>query len=72
VVSSSRKGGCLCKPCHNMVLQSIDGSLRLLLLHNGACPFPGTPLLDVLMLVTHTGREVLTMCPGFRIMAVSM
>jgi hypothetical protein len=60
------------KPGQNLMLQSIGGSLRLPLLQNGACPFPCTPLLGVLMLVTHTDREVLTMCPGFRIMAVSM
>jgi DNA-binding transcriptional MerR regulator len=60
------------KPRHNFVLQSIGGSLRLPLLQNGACPFPCTPLLSVLMLVTQTDREVLTMVPGFRIMAVSM
>jgi hypothetical protein len=56
----------------NILLQSIGGSLRLPLLQNGACPFSCTPLLGVLMLVTPTDREVLTMCPGFRIMAVSI
>ena len=55
-----------------LLLQSIGGSLRLPLLQNGACPFPCTPLLSVLMLITHTDREVLTMFPSFRIMAVSM
>jgi len=35
-------------------LQSVDGSLRLPLLQNGACPFPGTPLLSILVLVTPT------------------
>jgi hypothetical protein len=60
------------KAGHDILLQSIGGSLRLSLLQNGACPFPCTPLLSVLMLVTQTDREVLTMCPGFRIMAVSM
>jgi hypothetical protein len=53
-------------------LQSIGGSLRLPLLQNGACPFPCTPLLSALMRVTQTDREVLTMCPGVRVMAVSM
>jgi hypothetical protein len=56
----------------NTVLQSIGGALRLPLLQNGAYPFPCTPLLSVLMLVTQTDREVLSMFPGFRIMAVSM
>jgi hypothetical protein len=60
------------KPRQNIVLQSVGGSLRLPLFQNGACPFPCTPLLSVLMLVTQTDREVLTMCPGLRIMAVSM
>jgi hypothetical protein len=55
-----------------LLLQSIGGSLRLPLFQNGACPFPCTPLLSGLMLVTHTDREVLTMFPGLRIMAVSM
>ena len=53
-------------------LQSIGGSLRLPLLQNGACPFPGTPLLSVLMLVTHTPREIVFTLPRFRIVAVSM
>ena len=39
------------------LLQSRGGSLRLPLFQNGACPFPSTPLLSVLMLVTHTVRE---------------
>jgi hypothetical protein len=56
----------------HLLSQSIGGSLRLPLLQNGACPFPCTPLLRVLMLVTQTDREVLRMFPGFRIMAVSM
>jgi hypothetical protein len=60
------------KPPHNFVLQSIGGSLRLPLLQNGACPLPCTPLLRVLMLVAPTNREVLTLFPGFRIMAMSM
>jgi len=60
------------KPGQSLLLQSIGGSLRLPLLQNGACPFPGTPFLSVLMLVTQTDREVLTMFPGFRIMAVFM
>jgi hypothetical protein len=59
-------------PRYNILLQSIGGSLRLPLLQNGACPLPCTPLLSVLMRVTHTDREVLTMFPSFRIMAVSM
>src|SRR5215510_14470880 len=53
-------------------LQSIGGSLRLPLLQNGACPFPGTPLLSVLMFITHTPREVVSTLPRFRIVAVSM
>jgi hypothetical protein len=48
------------KPPQNFVLQSIGGSLCLPLLQNGACPFPCTPLLHALMLVTHTNREILT------------
>jgi hypothetical protein len=56
----------------SLLLQSIGGSLRLPLFQNGACPFPCTPLLGVLMLVTHPDREVLTMCPGLRSVAVSM
>ena len=56
----------------SFVLPSIGGSLRLSLLQNGACPFPCTPLLSVLRRVTPTDREVLTMCPGFRLMAGSM
>jgi hypothetical protein len=35
-------------------LQSIDGSLRLPLLQNGACLFRGTPLLNGLVLVMNT------------------
>jgi hypothetical protein len=53
-------------------LQSVGGSLRLPLLQNGACPFPGTPLLSVLMFITHTPREVVSTLPRFRIVAVSM
>src|SRR5919206_984312 len=53
-------------------LQSIGGSLRLPLLQNGACPFPGTPLLSALMLVTHTPREIVSTLPRFRIVAVPM
>jgi hypothetical protein len=34
-------------------LQSVDASLRPPLFQIGACPFPGTPLLRILMLVTH-------------------
>jgi hypothetical protein len=56
----------------DLLLQSIGGSLRLPLFQNGACPFPCTPLLSVLMLVTQTDREVLTVFPGLRIVAVSM
>jgi hypothetical protein len=37
-----------------MPRQSVDGSLRLPLCQNGAYPFPGTPLLSMLVLVTHT------------------
>src|SRR5215510_1586114 len=54
------------------LLQSRGGSLRLPLLQNGACPFPSTPLLSVLMLVTHTVREIVPMLPCLRIVAVSM
>jgi hypothetical protein len=54
-----------------LLLQSIDGSLRRPLLQNGACPCPCPALLSVLMRVTPTDREVLTMCPGGRGMAVS-
>jgi hypothetical protein len=54
------------------LLQSRDGSLRLPLFQNGACPFPSTPLLSVLMLVTHTVREKVPMLPRLRIVAVSM
>ena len=53
-------------------LQSVDGSPRLPLFQNGACPFRGTPLLSVLVLVTHTWRYVVPLLPRFRIMAVSM
>jgi Endonuclease NucS C-terminal domain len=60
------------KPGQSLMLQSIGGSFRLSLFQNGACPFPCTPLLSVLMLVTHTDWEVLPMFPGLRIMAVSM
>jgi len=59
-------------PRQDIVLQSIGGSLRLPLLQNGACPLPCTPLLSVLMLVTPTDREVLTIVPGVRLMAVSL
>ena len=41
--------------CH-IPLQSVDGSPRLPLFQNGACPFPCTPLLSVLVLVTHAWR----------------
>jgi hypothetical protein len=53
-------------------LQSRGGLLRLPLFQNGACPFPCTPLLSILMLVTHTWREIVPMLPCFRIVAVSM
>ena len=53
-------------------LQSIGGSLRLPLLQNGACLFPGTPLLSVLMFVAHTPREIVSILPRFRIVAVAM
>ena len=53
-------------------LQSIGGSLRLPLFQNGACAFPRTPLLSILMLVTQTWREVVPLLPRFRIVAVSM
>src|SRR5215510_15714072 len=54
------------------LLQSRGGSLRLPLLQNGACPFPSTPLLSVLMLVTPTVPEIVPMLPRLRIVAVSM
>src|SRR5215467_13074879 len=54
------------------LLQSRGGALRLPLFQNGACPFPSTPLLSVLMLVTHTVRERVPMLPRLRIVAVSM
>src|SRR4029450_8180834 len=54
------------------LLQSRGGSLHLLLLQNGACPFPSTPLLSVLMLVTHTVREIVPMLPRLRLGAVSV
>ena len=53
-------------------LQSIDGSLRLPLLQIGACKFPCTPLLSILMLITQTHREILPLLPGFYVMAMSM
>jgi len=56
----------------HLLLQSVDGSLRPPLLQIGACPFPSTPLLSILMLVTHTCREILPALPGFRVMAMSM
>jgi hypothetical protein len=53
-------------------LQLIGGSLPLPLFQNGACPFPCTPLLSVLMLVTPTPREIVPLLPRFRVVAVSM
>jgi hypothetical protein len=53
-------------------LQSVDGSLRPPLFQIGACPFPCTPLLSILMLVTQTWREIVPLLPRFRILAVSM
>src|SRR5262252_4583213 len=53
-------------------LQSIGGSLRLPLLQNGACDFRLTPLLSILMLVTQTWREIVSVLPRFRIVAVPM
>ena len=53
-------------------LQSIGGSLRLPLLQNGACDFRLTPLLSILMLVTQTWREIVSLLPRFRIVAMSM
>src|SRR5918994_2058462 len=55
-----------------LLLQSVDESLRLPLLQIGACPFPCTPLLSILMLVTQTWREIVPLLPRFRIVAVSM
>src|ERR671924_1697064 len=63
---------CSCERGSLNLLQSRGGSLRLPLLQNGACPFPSTPLLSVLMLVTHTVRERVPMLPRLRIVAVSM
>ena len=40
------------------ICYSRGGSLHLPLFQNGACPFPSTPLLSVLMLVAHTVREI--------------
>src|SRR4029450_1172286 len=54
------------------LLQSRGGSLHLPLFQNGACPFPGTPLLSVLMLVAHTVREIVPILPRLRIVAVAM
>src|SRR5262245_39092234 len=54
------------------LLQSRGGSLHLPLFQNGACPFPSTPLLSVLMLVTHTVREIVPILPRLRIVAVAM
>jgi hypothetical protein len=54
------------------LLQSRGGSLHLPLFQNGACPFPSTPLLSVLLLVTPTMRERVPMLPRLRIVAVSM
>jgi len=53
-------------------LQSVAGSLHPPLFQIGACPFPGTPLLSILMLVTHTCREIVPVLPRFRIVAMSM
>src|SRR3989442_10807459 len=53
-------------------LQSIGGSLPLPLLQNGACDFRLTPLLSILMLVTQTWREIVSLLPRFRIVAMSM
>jgi len=54
------------------LLQSGGRSLHLPLPQNGACPFPSTPLLSVLMLVTHTVREIVPILPLLRIVAVSV
>jgi hypothetical protein len=62
----------LLAPFGMMVIQSIGGALRLPLLQNGACPFQGTLLLNVLMFIAHTQREIVPMLPRFRIVAVSM
>ena len=69
-MTSDVKSGELLFSLH--VLQSRGGSLRLPLFQNGACPFPSTPLLSVLMLVTHTVREIVPVLPRLRIVAVSM
>src|SRR5262249_36957209 len=53
-------------------LQSIGGSLRLPLLQNGACDFRLTPLLSILMLVTQTLREIVSVLSRLRIVAMSM
>src|SRR5262252_2683417 len=60
------------KPASLNLLQSRGGLLRLPLCQNGACPFPSTPLLSVLRLVTHTVRERVPVLPRLRIVAVSM
>jgi hypothetical protein len=52
-------------------LRSIGGPLRLPLLQIGACPFPGMLLLSVLIHVTHTCREVVSLLPGFRVISKS-
>src|SRR5688572_26366490 len=55
-----------------LLLQSVDRSLRLPLIQIGACPFPCTPLLSILMLVPHTWREIVPVLLRFCIVAVSM
>jgi hypothetical protein len=54
------------------LVQSVDGSPRLPLLQIGACDFRLTPLLSILLLVTHTCREIVPVLPRFRIVAMSM
>src|SRR4029450_11307046 len=54
------------------LLQSRGGSLHLPLFQNGVFPLPSTPLLSVLMLVTHTVRERVPLLPRLRLVAVAM
>jgi hypothetical protein len=71
-VPSASAWGILHTHGQDLLLQSIGGSLRLPRFQNGACPFPCTALLGVLMLVTPTDREVRTRLPGLRILAASL
>ena len=55
-----------------MPLPSVDESLRLPLLHIGACAFRLTPLLRIVMPVTQTCREIVSILRRFRTVAVAM